>query len=89
MTEPSRNTDLDREQDLAGDDGEYVGRPRWVKWFMAVAAVLVGLYLLLLVVSAGGGDHSPERHQSLRRASVASVTEPVPVGSAAALESVN
>ena len=39
---------------------EYEPRPRWVKIFAVVAAVVV--VLLAVVLIARGGDHGPSRH---------------------------
>ena len=65
MTDPSMHADLDRDDDVAPDGEDYVGAPRWVKWFAGVSLVLVILYVLVLIVSAGVGGHSPERHQPM------------------------
>ena len=49
-----------------GDDdaaGPQAGMPRWVKWFLVGAAVVVGVGLLVMVLV--GGEHGPGRHSGL------------------------
>ena len=50
VNEPLMDARPDPDDDQAEDEG-YVSRPRWVKWFMAVALLLAGVYLVLLVAS--------------------------------------
>ena len=45
--------------------------PRWVKVFVAIAAVVI---LLLVILLLAGGDHGPSRHMPSRDAAAPSAS---------------